>query len=572
MFFRFKLKSNDLLDSYEKIDKNQINTDVNKILNYSESTAATPLPAKHLRNKVGITSTCRNSLCQSGGSALQLSRVCFTCGLTFCHACTSYKRTLNESRTMDPLNGTPRYLCALCFAKYNSKQESGTITDRLEMIKYIRDIKKFRVNTFVDLTTQTIGSEPVRSKNICKTIYFDVEKELRRMCDGFDNAKNSWMPSSINDAVSQAKIPSWQHGCYYQTNSESKSCFNCLTSFSILAGNRHHCRLCGRLFCSECTNVELMVYNTTKKGGKSNWAINGKEGCPEEQPAVYNLYRICMGCQLLAENLILLRKEHQLVRQETQDIDTFLTDISLLHAQIYTHKLFIQSNLFGFQDLMNLTDVDKYKQDFLSNIARQKMDLSENFTSFALHMQKLPKLDPLTNRQEKLASNVSRAFTTFYMEHMNLFRELCRAMNELIPLELAKQLYIEDAFYTMNEFYTNFRQLCLEVLYISTEYKILKHLNYKLKDLNDVVEGELQILVINRKLDWVKQKDKITTKVKENFKKQPILFKGRNSVYTEDVMYKLFKDVINGYIRKLETRTTRNDFISTKKVLESLLI
>lgn len=39
---------------------------------------------------------------------------------------------------------------------------------------------------------------------------------------------------------------------YWVDDSKCKACYECETPFSVFV-RRHHCRICGRIFCSSCT-------------------------------------------------------------------------------------------------------------------------------------------------------------------------------------------------------------------------------------------------------------------------------------------------------------------------------
>jgi hypothetical protein len=43
---------------------------------------------------------------------------------------------------------------------------------------------------------------------------------------------------------------------YWVDDSKCKACYECDAPFSVLV-RRHHCRVCGRVFCGNCSNHEL---------------------------------------------------------------------------------------------------------------------------------------------------------------------------------------------------------------------------------------------------------------------------------------------------------------------------
>jgi hypothetical protein len=40
---------------------------------------------------------------------------------------------------------------------------------------------------------------------------------------------------------------------YWVDDHKCKACYECETPFSVFV-RRHHCRICGRIFCAQCTN------------------------------------------------------------------------------------------------------------------------------------------------------------------------------------------------------------------------------------------------------------------------------------------------------------------------------
>lgn len=57
--------------------------------------------------------------------------------------------------------------------------------------------------------------------------------------------------SKLVAAVSGDKASSPQKD-YWVDDSKCKACYECEAPFTMLV-RRHHCRICGRIFCSNCT-------------------------------------------------------------------------------------------------------------------------------------------------------------------------------------------------------------------------------------------------------------------------------------------------------------------------------
>ena len=46
----------------------------------------------------------------------------------------------------------------------------------------------------------------------------------------------------------------------------SQNCFSCETKFTLILDRRHHCRICGNIFCNNCTNRQIQFTVKDKKG------------------------------------------------------------------------------------------------------------------------------------------------------------------------------------------------------------------------------------------------------------------------------------------------------------------
>ena len=55
----------------------------------------------------------------------------------------------------------------------------------------------------------------------------------------------------VLQTFSGEKRPGDQH--FWVDDSKCKACYECETAFSVFV-RRHHCRICGRIFCGTCTN------------------------------------------------------------------------------------------------------------------------------------------------------------------------------------------------------------------------------------------------------------------------------------------------------------------------------
>ncbi len=81
---------------------------------------------------------------------------------------------------------------------------------------------------------------------------------------------------------------------------------NCQIPFSLLV-RRHHCRLCGRIFCYNCTenriNIPAELLSDDSKRGSWNDTISSYIGLSNE-----NKHRVCIECKLMVEFISSVKK------------------------------------------------------------------------------------------------------------------------------------------------------------------------------------------------------------------------------------------------------------------------
>ena len=93
----------------------------------------------------------------------------------------------------------------------------------------------------------------------------------------------------------------------WQADEEAQSCFQCKTNFTFLV-RRHHCRCCGRIFCSSCTE-NFVNYNKKKVH-----ALQKKNSDAESPP-----FRTCNECydNLLHLNLLVSSAKKDVISTQT---------------------------------------------------------------------------------------------------------------------------------------------------------------------------------------------------------------------------------------------------------------
>ena len=72
-------------------------------------------------------------------------------------------------------------------------------------------------------------------------------------------------PRLSDDAITTQEIPvtNLKPATIWISDSDVMDCQTCMKTFSFLV-RKHHCRLCGRVVCSECSKYRMVLEKTNK--------------------------------------------------------------------------------------------------------------------------------------------------------------------------------------------------------------------------------------------------------------------------------------------------------------------
>ena len=131
---------------------------------------------------------------------------------------------------------------------------------------------------------------PVRQPSKSKSD--EIRSEIDRLVKGYEGQR------VISGLVG---TPDWQKAKNWVPDGKVGNCFECKTKIRVRKVN---CRVCGQVFCRNCTKSEILLYCLFKDGGAS-WAINGKEGGPSTKPYRFETLPICKHCTTELEEIML---------------------------------------------------------------------------------------------------------------------------------------------------------------------------------------------------------------------------------------------------------------------------
>ena len=530
--------------------------DLNDVFNESESFSTPQIGAKPIKNILSkldsqdLITQCCNPHCSK--KLIFYRRKCYLCGRNFCYECTSHSRELG---------GTLRQTCAPCFADLHVRQQPGHQKD----LKGIFSLKRGATPVQTSLSNGYHKTQPVNRR---RNMNIQVSKEIERLCTGFSKSTSSRFRSSLSEWVGTAKMPEWQQGMFWQPGHEVTACHTCRKVFSLLS-NKQHCRICGRVFCTDCTTPVLMLYKNYIED-TTHWAINGLEGCPDVEPPVFQLLRLCRSCELQTQQLLL---EKRTIVEKVEERDTseiFVESLLDLYTALYKQKTYILNTFPPFIQQVEGLSRGTSDRNLTNELSRIQADLSDHFSLLAVELQRFRFLHPSTNRQHTILSNVSKGFMAFYHIHMPTFRLVTKDLYEIFSPDVLRCILEHNSYNAINITYLIVRQLCLELLQIVSKFQMCQELFGKLSDLNDVVVEELQGVVEKRGDVWEDHKSAASELVKTQFKKKPFVYLGKDkSLYSEERIREKIQEKMLLCIRRLEARTEEKSFVKIKRILNT---
>ena len=531
--------------------------DLNDVFNESESFSAPQLATKPVRNILSkldsqeLITQCCNPHCSK--KLIFNRRKCYLCGRSFCYECTSHSRELG---------GTLRQTCAPCFADLHVRQQPG----------HLRDLKGFfymNRRTVPIQTPVSNGYHKAQPVNRRRNLNIQVSKEMERLCTGFSKSTSSRFKSSLSEWVGTAKMPEWQQGMFWQPGHEVTACHTCRKVFSLLS-IKQHCRICGRVFCTDCTTPVLMLYKNSVEDTMTHWAINGLEGCPAVEPPVFQLLRLCRSCELQTQQLLLEKRTIVEKVEERDTSEVFVENLLDLYIALYIHKMYILNTLPPFIQQVEGLSRGTSDRNMSNELSRIQADLSDHFSLLAVELQRFRFLHPSTNRQHTILSNMSKGFMAFYHIHMPTFRLVTKDLYEIFSPDVLRFILEHNNYNTINIIYLIVRQLCLELLQIVSRFQLCQELFGRLSDLNDLVVKELQGVVEKRGENWEDHKSAASELVKTQYKRKPFVYTGKDkSLYSEEKIGEKVREKMLLCIRRLEARTEEKSFVKIKQILST---
>ena len=378
--------------------------------------SATATPAAALKQLCCAQLTCRKTF-----SLMEASRTCCMCKKEFCRSCAAYRRRLSTSGDPDPL-GELYHVCRSCLEATDS---GNHFTNQSSTFRHYR-----RENSKKKKTSEVAAGGPSSSSSSTQSVKSDAKQVADRLAESFQTAsKSGWIAGLVSELI----IPDWQKCIQsWHRSADFTSCEGCRASFGFLS-RKFNCRICGRVFCTECAKEEIIVYVTEEGGVK--WAINGKEGGPSSKPQRFETLPVCKTCCAELQVAIMDRlfaQEDSKQACPSSGTAEFMDGLEGLQRKLMALKNAIEDSLPEFMYLVDVVDnlaVESPSQSSIGRkgntthtLAKLQYELTHLFSQLAISSQKLKVLEPRTGTQSRLLQNVTSGIFHYYSENIFLFR------------------------------------------------------------------------------------------------------------------------------------------------------
>ena len=330
------------------------------------------------------------------------SRNCSLCGNLFCYNCTIYRRKLSKVRVLDDSLGTLHSVCRKC---YESETE----------IPIFRDL----MHKFEDLRQEKFEAEDAKAKEgslCCRKYAYSkfkrraVVKEVERLTQGF--AESSGF---VKELVSEIKTPKWHKSSKWVESGSVRHCYHCEKPFHKTS-TKINCRIGGQVFCTKCSQDEMIVY-LEEKGGQPKWGINGKIGPQSRDLPRFELYKICSIC---SDTLHTIFRENAAIESELLKTCTFMDSIVQLQRSMAILQNKIDKWLPDYIQALEVLDggeIGKMSRDDKKKLAKLHFDVTHAQSVVKEMHHRFQKLQPQTSVQKKMLQNVQMGVQKIYEEH-----------------------------------------------------------------------------------------------------------------------------------------------------------
>ncbi|KUI63580.1 Vacuolar segregation protein PEP7 [Cytospora mali] len=365
---------------------------------------------KHWQKSMG-NDRCTEPACGKSLGPLNGNINCRKCGRLFCEVHTLYQMKLSRSASHDPVRG---YWCRVCETCYKSREgyndHSGVMVDHTDAFFTIRRKKVERHNLEIQrlekrLTklTQLLASPPDEVVGNGGSLLSPVASLA-----GQKNQRKQ-LEQSVVTWEEDAKVP---------------RCPFCQQEFSW-SFRRHHCRICGRVVCSDVQTQCSSDIGLNVAKPVSNGTGTEKPGTPASNHVSIDV-RMCSDCK---HTIFAKRDFHESVVHKSLDqrayetLRQFERGIKLLMPSFQRALLALQPPEDEFSNRPPPTRAQ------IQEASKLRKRLTDSFAKYHVAAKRIRDMKTTSPTQLRLQKNVYTAASSFLHTYMLPMKSVPKMLN-----------------------------------------------------------------------------------------------------------------------------------------------
>jgi len=343
---------------------------------------------------------------------------------------------------------------------------------------------------------------------------------------------------------------------------------------------KHHCRLCGAVFCHKCCSQDLLLYYNDQN--IAEWAIIRVVGCPDAEPNVCVYLKVCSHCRQEAENLQ-VREFNNAKVNSGQTMETFSTLSSIVEnlrscrKKIYSELLLYQEMVEGLVDGQGrFKEVSESGQNVVKVFAKLQLDVTDLFSHYVSYLQSLKKINMTSQNEIQLLRNISKVHYEFYQSNMATFKCFKENLSKTLPTEMLRGVQDYADKHSLTSTCITTRLLGLELLNICTRFKLEATIAQRISELDKACKDDLESFVKRFGEDWEDDNKCINAIVKERFQSGKLIrlnssFEKLDNVELAKSLRRRCFDILSQVQTQLLAKSSETKFSETKSILANLI-
>jgi len=476
---------------------------------------------------------------------------CRRCGDVFCEECCQYKRKLSPECIPDAQGNIYR-VCYVCADRHS--QPLGEVRNLTSLFHEQRQNKRMTISN-----------------------------EIERLVHGFQYNVDptSRLKIAMTDTFSLMKVPEWQKSNKWLESSDVDWCTKCTSKFTFYKV-KHHCRLCGSVYCDLCCQPNLILYYDDKDKQTAKATLIGVVGCPEKEPAICLYLSICRLCQDDLEEYQ-VQQYHLLAAETRNESKQTLKDVGITLEKLKNVEKKLDVILPRYQELVEIYVFEGHTNESLTGqknvefFAKLQSDLSDVFTQYAVVIQGLKQYELTTKTELKIMKNIIMNKCKQYNASMYLFKSLKDNLDKSLPAKALENFQRYANTQAINNTYVMTRQLGLEALHLASKHGFEPSLAEKLSEVDQVCYSELKNYLLSVGDDWDEHISILNALLKIQLKEKKLITPNvlRTKQDGKDYVYHLLVQrscsIVYQTLRALKAKSSDLQFTKSKQNLQTLL-